>query len=200
MQTASVACIASSLIRSAPAMSIKTVQLKVLSLGIQICSTCVFSKCTLRIFSIAFLWRHCYKQKHDRFFIVKNIFWPESKYEPQFPSFYYLYSFASWWHFKDFFKAVMFWPFTKHGIISVKHYQRSCSRNSKFSDVSRRERCHSHWREDMRRCLLKAPSCPPKDNSCYQDGTSDGTYYKIGGARTCDKGLWEERHKNQPLN
>jgi len=32
--------------------------------------------------------------------------------------------------------------------------------------------------------IFKSPSCAPKDNSCYQDGTSDGAYYEIGGTRT----------------
>lgn len=32
--------------------------------------------------------------------------------------------------------------------------------------------------------VFKSPACAPKDNSCYQDGTSDGAYYEIGGART----------------
>ena len=30
------------------------------------------------------------------------------------------------------------------------------------------------------------------DNSCYQDGPSDGAYYEIGGTRTCGRGSWEE--------
>lgn len=51
----------------------------------------------------------------------------------------------------------------------------------------------------MRHCLLKSPACAPKDNSCYQDGTSDGAYYEIGGTRTCDKGSWEESHVSQLL-
>lgn len=33
--------------------------------------------------------------------------------------------------------------------------------------------------------LLKAPSSPPQHDGCHQDGSSDGAYYKIGGARTC---------------
>lgn len=32
--------------------------------------------------------------------------------------------------------------------------------------------------------VFKSPACAPKDNSCYQDGTSDGAYYEIGGTRT----------------
>ena len=40
-------------------------------------------------------------------------------------------------------------------------------------------------------CLLKAPSCPPQHNGSHQDGPRDGTYYKIGGTRTCE-GLWGE--------
>lgn len=32
--------------------------------------------------------------------------------------------------------------------------------------------------------IFKSPACAPKDNSCYQDGTSDGAYYEIGGTRT----------------
>jgi hypothetical protein len=77
---------------------------------------------------------------------------------------------------------------------------KSRSRNSKPGYVSRKERCPSHREEDMRRCLLKSPACAPKDNSCYQDGTSDGAYYEIGGARTCDRGSWEESHVSQLLS
>lgn len=77
---------------------------------------------------------------------------------------------------------------------------KTCSRNSKLGYVSRKEKCQSHWEEGMPRCLLKSPSCAPKDNSCYQDGTSDGAYYEIGGTRTCDKGSWEESHMSQPLS
>lgn len=77
---------------------------------------------------------------------------------------------------------------------------KSRSRNSKPGYVSRRERCPSHREKDMRHCLLKSPACAPKDNSCYQDGTSDGAYYEIGGTRTCDKGSWEESHVSQLLS
>lgn len=52
----------------------------------------------------------------------------------------------------------------------------------------------------MRHCLLKSPACAPKDNSRYQDGTSDGAYYEIGGTRTCDKGSREESHMSQILS
>lgn len=48
--------------------------------------------------------------------------------------------------------------------------------------------------------VFKSPACAPKDNSCYQDGTSDGAYYEIGGARTCDRGSWEESHVSQLLS
>lgn len=77
---------------------------------------------------------------------------------------------------------------------------KSRSRNSKPGYVSRKESCPSHREKDMRHCLLKSPACAPKDNSCYQDGTSDGAYYEIGGTRTCDKGSWEESHVSQLLS
>lgn len=85
-------------------------------------------------------------------------------------------------------------------VVVVLSTPKSRSRNSKPGYVSRKERCPSHREEDMRRCLLKSPACAPKDNSCYQDGTSDGAYYEIGGARTCDRGSWEESHVSQLLS
>ena len=94
-----------------------------------------------------------------------------------------------------------FWPISEHKyLFLVVLLLKSGSRNSKLGYVSRREKCQSHWEEDMRHCLLKSPSCAPQDNSCYQDGPSDGAYYEIGGTRTCGRGSWEESQMSWPLS